>query len=138
MANRLSAFGRKRKVAFTSTAWKCCQYVWDLSDHKVHHVLVRSDSMTVVSYINCQGILAECLLKWAQLNLSSLRATHVPRADMLSRSNAPSYEWTLHPQMVQEIWEIFSRPEVNVFTSEDNSLPSTGPTSFFTLSSRSP
>ncbi|KAI2642394.1 ATP synthase subunit alpha [Labeo rohita] len=38
-------------------------------------------------------------LEWAQLNLRSLKATHVPGrlncgADMLSRSNVPSGEWT--------------------------------------------
>ncbi len=27
--------------------------------------------------------------------------------DMLSRSNVPSEEWMLHPQMVQMIWKIF-------------------------------
>ncbi len=94
-----------------------------LSDLRGHHVVVRSDSMTVVSYINRQGclssrrhfILAECLLRWAQLNLCSLRATHVPGklnlgADMLFRSNVPKYEWLLHPQTVQEIWGIFGRP----------------------------
>ncbi len=94
-----------------------------LSDLRGHHVLVRSDSMMVVSYINRQGclssrrrfILAECLLRWAQLNLRSLRATHVPGklnlgADMLFRSNVPKYEWLLHPQTVQEIWGIFGRP----------------------------
>ncbi len=41
-------------------------------------------------------------------------------ADMLSQSNVPSDEWTLHPQTVQEIWGIFGRPEVDLFTSEDN------------------
>ncbi len=64
---------------------------------KGHHVLVRSDSMTVVSYINHQGGLTlkrlfgmvKCLLEWAHLNLRSLRAAHVPGilnrgADMLS------------------------------------------------------
>ncbi|KAL0204018.1 hypothetical protein M9458_002036, partial [Cirrhinus mrigala] len=74
-----------------------------LPDLKGHHVLVRSDSMTVVSYINRQGglsskclfTLVEGLLEWALLNLCSLRATHVPGrlnqgADMLSRSNVPS------------------------------------------------
>ncbi len=99
-----------------------------LSDLRRHHVLVRSDSMAVASYINHQGslslrclfILAERLLRWAQLNLHSQKAMHVPGklnlwADMLSRSNVPSYEWTLHPQTVQEIWGIFIRPEVNLF-----------------------
>ncbi len=65
-------------------------------------------TMSVVSYINHQGgvsskrlfILAERLLEWAQLNLRSLRAAHLPGrlnqgADMLSRSNVPSEEWML-------------------------------------------
>ncbi len=45
-----------------------------------------ADSLSVVSYINHQGgvsskslfILAERLLEWAQLNLRSLRAAHLP------------------------------------------------------------
>ncbi len=57
-----------------------------LPDMRGHKVLVCSDSMMVVPYINRQGglssrplfILAEHLLKWAQLNLRSLRAKHVP------------------------------------------------------------
>ncbi len=88
--------------------------------------------LTVVSYINRHGlssrrlfILAKRLLRWAQLNLRSLKATHVPGklnlgADMQSRNNVPSDEWTLHPQMVKEIWRIFGRPEINLFASEDN------------------
>ncbi len=59
------------------------------------------------------------------LNLRSLRATHVPGTlnlgvDMLSRNNVPSDEWTLHPQTTQEKWGIFSRSEVDLFSSEDN------------------
>ncbi|KAL0201208.1 hypothetical protein M9458_004395, partial [Cirrhinus mrigala] len=70
--------------------------------------------------------LVEGLLEWAQLNLCSLRATHVPGrlnqgADMLSRSNVPSGEWTLHPQAVHKIWEVFGKAEVDLFASEDNS-----------------
>ncbi len=41
-------------------------------------------------------------------------------ADMLSWSNVPSDEWTLHPQTVLVIWGIFGRPEVDLFASEDN------------------
>ncbi|KAI2646209.1 ORF V: Enzymatic polyprotein [Labeo rohita] len=105
-----------------------------LPDLKGHHVLVHSDSMTVVSYINHQGglsskrlfTLVKDLLEWAQLNLCSLRATHVPGklnqgADMLPRSSVPSGEWTLHPQVVQKIWEVFGKAEVDLFASEDNS-----------------
>ncbi len=108
-----------------------------LPDLRGHHVLICSDSMTVVSYINRQGglssrhlfTLAEHLLRWAQLNLRLLRAAHVPGklnlgADILSRSNVPSDKLTLHPQMVQVIWGIFGRPEVNLFASEGlHSLP---------------
>ncbi len=88
-------------------------------------MLIRSDNMSVVSYINHQGgvsskrlfILAERLLEWAQLNLRSLRAAHLPGrlnqgADMLSRSNVPSEEWMLHPQVVQKIWKTFGKAEV--------------------------
>ncbi len=71
-------------------------------------------------------ILAERLLEWAQLNLRSLRAAHLPGrlnqgADMLSRSNVPSEEWMLHPQVVQKIWKIFGKAEVDLFASKDNS-----------------
>ncbi len=108
-----------------------------LPDLRGHHVLVHSDSMTVVSYINRQGrlssrrlfVLVERLLEWAQLNLRSLRAAHVPGklnqgADMLSRSKVPSEEWMLHPQTVQKIWKIFGKAEVDLFASRQFSLPS--------------
>ncbi len=109
---------------------RACQFF--LSDLIGRHVLIRSDSMSVVSYINHQGgvsskrlfILAERLLEWAQLNLRSLRAAHLPGrlnqgADMLSRSNVPSEEWMLHPQVVQKIWKTFGKAEVD--NSKDNS-----------------
>ncbi len=49
--------------------------------------------------------LANNLLVWAQNNLHSLKTTHVPGkmnqgADMLSRNNVSSEEWTLHPHAV--------------------------------------
>ncbi len=100
-----------------------------LPDLMEHHVPVCSDSMTVVSHINCQGRLtSKCLfeiLEWAHVKLRSLRASHVPGvlnqgADMLSRSNVPSEEWMLHPQAVHRIWEIFGRAEVDLFASKDN------------------
>ncbi len=85
-------------------------------------MLIRSDSRSVVTYINNQGglvskrpcTLANDLLVWAQNNLRSLKATHVPGkmnqgADMLSRNNVSSEERTLHLLAVQRIWEIFGR-----------------------------
>ncbi len=42
-------------------------------------------------------------------------------ADMLSRNNVSSEEWTLHPFAVQRILEVFGRARVDLFASEDNS-----------------
>ncbi len=66
------------------------------------------------------------LLVWAQNNLRSLKVTHVPGkmnqgADMLSRKNISSEEWTLHPLTVQRIWETFGKVRVDLFTSKDDS-----------------
>ncbi len=63
---------------------------------------------------------------WALNNLHSLKATHVPGkmnhgADMLSRNNVSSGEWTLHPLAVQKIWEVCCRARVDFFSSKDNS-----------------
>ncbi len=109
---------------------RACQFF--LPDLIGRHVLIRSDSMSVVSYINHQGgvsskrlfILAERLLEWAQLNLRSLRAAHLPGrlnqgANMLSLSNVPSEEWMLHPQVFQKIWKTFGKAEVDLFASKD-------------------
>ncbi len=111
---------------------RACQFF--LPDLIGRHVLIRSDNMSVVSYINHQGgvsskrlfMLAERLLEWAQLNLRSLRAAHLPGrlnqgADMLSRSNVPSEEWMLHPLVVQKIWKTFGKADVDLFASKDNS-----------------
>ncbi|MGL5565095.1 MAG: DNA N-6-adenine-methyltransferase [Plesiomonas sp.] len=100
---------------------------------KHHHVLVRTDNMSVVAYINRQGglrsrklhLLAEDLLIWAQHNLSSLRAYHIPGVlnlgpDILSRDKVSSAEWSLHPLSIQTIWKVFGRAEVDLFASKDN------------------
>ncbi len=99
-----------------------------------HNVLVCSDSRFVVSYINHQGslvskrlcMLGNDLLVWAQNNMRSLKETHVPGtinqgADMLSRNNVSSEEWTLHRLTVQKIWEIFGKARVDLYISKDNS-----------------
>ncbi len=96
-------------------------------------MLIHSDNMSVVSYINHQGglsskrllIRVELILEWAQLNLSSLRAAHLlgrlnQGGDVLSRSNVPSEEWMLHPQMVRMMWKIFGKAELDLFNSKDS------------------
>ncbi len=89
-----------------------CQFF--LPDIRGHHMLISSDSRSVVSYINHlvskrRCMLANDLLVWAQNNLRSLMATHVPGnmnqgADMLSRNNVSTEEWTLHQLAAQKIW----------------------------------
>ncbi|XP_051959970.1 uncharacterized protein LOC127627568, partial [Xyrauchen texanus] len=98
------------------------------------HVLVRTDSTTVVAYINRQGgvrspymsQLARRILLWSQQRLESLRATHIPGnlnviADALSRQSLPAGEWRLHPQSVQLIWDWFGKAQVDLFASQETS-----------------
>ena len=98
-----------------------------------HHVLVRSDNMSVVSYVNRQGgirsrtlrALAERLLSWAQGPLRSLRAAHVPGRlndgpDRLSRDNVPPGEWSLHRQTVQTLWRRFGEAQIDLFAASEN------------------
>ncbi len=71
------------------------EFLWEfLPDLRGHHVLVRTDNTSVVSYINRQGgllyRLAHQILLWAQGKLLSLRAVYIPGhlnqgADILSR-----------------------------------------------------
>ncbi|XP_076603674.1 uncharacterized protein LOC143330800 [Chaetodon auriga] len=90
-----------------------------------HHVLIRTDNTTVVSYINKQGgtrslpllKLSHSLLLWCSTHFLSLRATHVPGhlnlgLDHLSRGGPLVREWRLHPLVVSQIWDRFSRAEV--------------------------
>ncbi len=111
---------------------QACQFF--LPDIWGHHVLIRSDRRSVVSYLNHEGglvskrlcTLANDLLVWAQNNLRSLKMTHVPGkmnqgAEILSRNNVSSEEWTFHPLSVKRICEIFRRAQVDLFASKDNS-----------------
>lgn len=98
-----------------------------------HHVLVRTDNMTTVAYINCQGglrsqqlyTLAHKLILWSDAHLLSVRATHVPGiqnlgVELLSRGNPLYTEWKLHPAVVNQIWTGFSRAAVDLFESREN------------------
>ncbi|KAK3526557.1 hypothetical protein QTP70_030696 [Hemibagrus guttatus] len=81
------------------------------------HVLVCTDSTTVVAYINH---LAQQILLWAESILLSLRAIFVPghinwEADFLSRQVLRPGEWWLHPQV-----EILRSSEVDLFISEES------------------
>ncbi len=102
-----------------------------LTDLRGHHVLVRSDNTSVVSYINHQGglrsrplcKLACQILLW---KLLSLRATCIPGAhnigaDILSRQGLRPGEWRLHPEVVELIWKEFGQAQVDLFASRETS-----------------
>lgn len=96
-------------------------------------VLVRSDSSTVVSYLNKEGgtrsrTLCERtiqLLLWAKDNKISIRAEFVPgksnsRADKLSREFVSQLEWRLKPQVVQQVFNLLGFPWIDLFASQEN------------------
>lgn len=96
------------------------------------HVMVRSDSTTVVHHINHSGgtrsprlvLLTRQLLTWAAPHFLSLRAMHIPGprnvvADFLSRQRLQPGEWRLHPEVVARIWGMFGRAGVDLFASRD-------------------
>ncbi len=135
--------------------FRACQFF--LPDLIGRHVLIRSDNMSVVSYINHQGgvtskrlfILAERLLEWAQLNLLSLRAAH-PAGQTEPRSgyviseqcplrgvDAPSAGGS---EDLEDLWQGRSRPfrlQRQPLTAQliirrtGTRWPTTGPTSSF-------
>ncbi|KAL0199390.1 hypothetical protein M9458_007930, partial [Cirrhinus mrigala] len=97
------------------------------------HVLVRTDNMAMVAYINHQGglrsrrmsQLARHLLLWSLKWLKSLRAVHIPgelnrAADVLSRQHTLPGEWRLHPQVVQLIWNRFGEAQIDLFASPES------------------
>ena len=97
---------------------------------KGRHVLVRCDNKSAVFHVNRQGgtrsalslRVARQLLTWAFPRFLSLRAMYLPGpqnvvADFLSRQKPPSGEWRLHPEVVEEIWRLYGRAEVDLFAS---------------------
>ena len=109
-----------------------------MSQIQGRHVLVRSDSVTAVYFINHQGgtrsagclSAARSVLELAQERLLSLRAVHVKgsantAADLLSRGGPQAGEWRLHPEVVRKLWEAYGEAEVDLFASAETSHCST-------------
>ena len=98
---------------------------------KGRSVLVRSDNMTVVSYINHQGgthspslcRLAIDLWEWCLPRQIHLSASHIPGednllADFLSRGRFLPSEWMLKTSVFQSICQVLSPPpEIDLFAS---------------------
>jgi hypothetical protein len=101
-------------------------------------LLVKTDNTTVVAYINREGgtrsfnTMMETLTLFTILQLKNLtlRARYLPGvrnvlADSLSRRDqiCPS-EWSLHPQVVRQIFHLWGTPLIDLFaTSQNNKLP---------------
>ena len=96
-------------------------------------LLVRSDNLVTVSYINHQGgirsqslnSVARDLFQWAELSLISLRAVHIKGvdnvvADSLSRFFPSFQEMQLTRVIFQAICRRFGRPWVDLFASPHN------------------
>lgn len=101
-------------------------------------VLVRTDNSSAVSYVNCQGgtrsvkltAVALQIVDLAEQNRMSVKARHVVGeknvlADWLSRQGQIlSTEWILHPSVLQDLWGVWGRPQVDLFATRwTNQLP---------------
>lgn len=96
-------------------------------------VLVLSDNVTAVHYINKQGgthsrqlnELAVTLLMWCQERAVSLLARHIVGslnvlADNLSRGTVDPKEWTLAAKVTAEIFRQWGTPQVDLFANRWN------------------
>ena len=102
---------------------------------KGRSVLVQSDNMTVVAYINHQGgthspslcRLALELWEWCLPRQVHLSAIHIPGeenflADFLSRGSSLPTEWMLKKSIFAKICQVLSPPpEIDLFASQMNS-----------------
>ncbi|KAI3374147.1 hypothetical protein L3Q82_006008 [Scortum barcoo] len=109
------------------------------------HVLIRTDNRAAAAYINRQGgvrsaqllNIARKLLHWAHTHLLSIRAMYIPGkqnrgADIMSRGGPRQGDWSLHLELVKQIWLRFREAEVDLFAARGN----THCALWFSLSSR--
>ena len=81
------------------------------------HVMICTDNKATAAYINRQGgvrsaqllSIARQLLCWAHTHLRSIRAVYIPGvlyrgADILSRRGPQPGDWTLHHNLINQIW----------------------------------
>ena len=97
-------------------------------------VLLCTDNTTVACYVNKEGgarstplcVWTEEMLLWCQRQRISLSARHIPGklnivADALSRSQSILHtEWTLHEAILQQVWNVWFRPMVDLFATQFN------------------
>ena len=98
-----------------------------------HHVLIRSDNVATCAYLNKYGgvrspqlhRVASEILQWSYIHLKSLRASHIQGilnvgADLMSRGGPIEMEWSLHPDIVAQVWRRFGKASVDLFASRKN------------------
>ena len=113
------------------TVWKVVQHFAPVL--KNQHVLIRTDNKATAAYINRQGgvrsaqllNIARQLLCWARAHCLSIRAAYIPGelnrgADIMSRGGPHQGDWTLHPELVSQVWTRFGRAEVDLFAARGN------------------
>lgn len=100
---------------------------------KNNAVVIRSDNITAVSYVNKQGgTVSRSLCRLAMqiwtlcidYNINPV-ATHVPGidnsvADSLSRTTSTIHKWTIRPEFIQPIFHLWGKPIVDVFATAQN------------------
>ena len=98
--------------------------------------MISTDNTTVVSYNKKQGgthshsllCLVVDFFMWLQAQDIVLRAKHIPKclnviADPLYRPNQPiTTVWSLHPEIVARIFDIWGAPTVDMFATVHNTL----------------
>ena len=113
------------------TVTKACIY---FAKHlRGKRVLVRSDNMTVVTYINHQGGTRSSTLcmavwklwKWAEKNQVFFKAVHLKGelnclVDWLSRQTLSETEWSLNPLVGKAIFARFRTPMIDLFATQEN------------------
>jgi len=106
----------------------------ELNPPRNTNILVKTDNSTLVAFINNQGgtrsnqLLLETLDLYQILQDKNwvLRAVYLPGvknvlADSLSRKfQAIPSEWSLHPQVVQDIFAEMGRPMIDLFATAQN------------------
>ncbi|XP_078539703.1 uncharacterized protein LOC144824504 [Lissotriton helveticus] len=97
-------------------------------------VLIRTDNMTTMYYIQKQGgthspqlsHLAQSIWRWAIPKNIFVLAEHLPGkdnqiADLLSRHSQQLHEWEIHPQALQPFFQEWGHPEIDLFATNENS-----------------
>ena len=113
------------------TVLKVVQHFAPMSTNQ--HVMICTDNKATAAYINRQGgvrsaqllSIARQLLCWAHTHLLSIRAVYIPGvlnrgADIMSRGGPQPGDWTLHHDLINQIWSEFGKAEVDLFAMREN------------------